>query len=131
MIKIKEASMLLGVTQKTLRVWEKDGKIISHKTKGGHRRYLKSELLGISKIKRVTICYARVSSYDQQEDLKRQEQLLELYCAKQGYVFEIISDLGSGLNYKKRGLKKVIDLACMAIDNTYHGASCQKLSFLS
>ena len=110
MITIKEASLLLGVTPKTLRIWEKNGKIVSHRTKGGHRRYNESELLGVSKRKRFTVCYARVSSYDQQEDLKRQEQLLELYCANHGYNFEIISDLGSGLNYNKKGLNKLIKL---------------------
>lgn len=39
MITIQEASKILGVTPKTLRIWEKDGKIKSYKTEGGHRRY--------------------------------------------------------------------------------------------
>lgn len=60
----------------------------------------------------LTICYARVSSQDQKGDLKRQELVLESYCASKGFNFEIISDLGSGLNYKKKGLVRLIKLIC-------------------
>ena len=112
MISMKEASDLLGVTPKTLRLWEKEGKIKSVRTTGGHRRYNISDLIGDKKSDSVTIAYARVSNHDQKEDLKRQEIVLESYCAKNGYNFEIISDLGSGLNYKKKGLVQLIKLIC-------------------
>ena len=59
---------------------------------------------------RITIAYARVSSDDQKEDLERQEKVLEMYCASKGWDFEIISDLGSGINYNKKGLKKLLVL---------------------
>ena len=55
------------------------------------------------------MAYARVSSHDQKEDLERQKQVLELYCSRQGWTFEIISDLGSGMNYHKKGLKKLLE----------------------
>ncbi|MCG5520394.1 IS607 family transposase, partial [Ectothiorhodospira sp. 9905] len=58
---------------------------------------------------RRTVAYARVSSHDQKEDLERQKQVLELYCAQQGWTFELISDLGSGMNYHKKGLKRLLD----------------------
>ena len=58
------------------------------------------------------MAYARVSSNDQKEDLKRQIIVLESYCAKNGWSFEVIQDLGSGLNYRKRGLIKLIKLIC-------------------
>lgn len=112
MIGIKEASILLGVTTKTLRLWEKNGKIISHRTEGNHRRYVISELLGSKSDKVLTIAYARVSSHDQKADLKRQELVLESYCANKGFEFELISDLGSGMNYKKKGLVRLIKLIC-------------------
>jgi predicted site-specific integrase-resolvase len=57
---------------------------------------------------RRTIAYARVSSHDQRSDLERQKQVLELYCARQGWTFEVISDLGSGMNYHKKGLKRLL-----------------------
>jgi putative resolvase len=112
MLSITEASELLGVTPKTLREWEKEGKILPVRTEGGHRRYEVKDLIGSKKEKSLTVAYARVSSHDQKEDLKRQELVLESYCAKQGYDFELISDLGSGMNYKKKGLVKVIKLLC-------------------
>lgn len=112
MISIREAGKILGVTPKTIRLWEKEGKIKSHKTEGGHRRYIISELLNTTKDKLLTVAYARVSSHDQKDDLLRQEQVLEAYCASKGYLFELISDLGSGLNYKKKGLIKLIKLIC-------------------
>lgn len=112
MLSIKEASELLGVTTTTLRNWEKEGKITSVRTEGGHRRYQVQDLIGGKKEKMLTVAYARVSSQDQKDDLKRQELVLEAYCSRQGYDFEIISDLGSGMNYKKKGLVKLIKLLC-------------------
>jgi len=49
MINIKEASKLIGVSPKTLRRWEKEGKITSFRTLGNHRRYDKEEILKIMK----------------------------------------------------------------------------------
>ena len=112
MISISEASKLLGVSQKTIRVWEGEGKITSFRTAGGHRRYKVSDLIKSNTDKLLTVAYARVSSNDQKEDLKRQEIVLESYCASKGFEFEVISDLGSGLNYKKKGLIRLIKLIC-------------------
>ncbi|MBM3198616.1 MAG: IS607 family transposase, partial [Chlamydiae bacterium] len=39
-----------------------------------------------------------------------QAELLALYCTKQGWTFEVIQDLGSGMNYRKKGLQKLLDL---------------------
>ena len=53
---------------------------------------------------------ARVSSHDQKEDLERQCGVLESYCAKCGWQFELIKDLGSGMNYNKKGLKQLLEM---------------------
>ena len=82
MLSIKEASKLLGVTPKTVREWEKEGKITASRTKGGHRPYEISSLIGSRQRNEKTLAYARVSSQEQKEDLKRQEIVLEAYCAK-------------------------------------------------
>ncbi len=58
---------------------------------------------------KVTIAYARVSINEQKEDLSRQIELLELFCSKNGFTYEVIFDLGSGMNYRKKGLKKLLD----------------------
>jgi excisionase family DNA binding protein len=122
----QEAADLLGVTVKTLHRWEADGKIKSTRTAGGHRRYDIADLIGNKRralvgspdVKsatrqtgsQLTVGYARVSSHDQKDDLNRQVLVLESYCAKHGWGFEIIQDLGSGMNYKKKGLIRLIKL---------------------
>ena len=50
-----------------------------------------------------------MSSHDQKPDFDRQVNILEQYCGSQGRAFEVITDLGSGLNYHKRGLTRLID----------------------
>lgn len=111
---IGETAKFLGVSIPTLRRWEKDGKITPDRTAGGTRRYdlaqLRPELFrSRSEADRKTVAYARVSSHDQKADLERQKQVLELYCATQGWTFDLISDLGSGMNYHKKGLKQLLN----------------------
>jgi len=106
----RQAAELLGVTVKTLHRWEESGKIKSTRTVGGHRRYNIADLIGNKTGSELTVGYARVSSHDQKDDLTRQVIVLESYCAKQGWEFEIIQDLGSGMNYKKKGLIRLIKL---------------------
>lgn len=106
----QEAASLLGVTVRTLHRWELDGKIKSTRTAGGHRRYEITDLISNKSSSQLTVGYARVSSHDQKDDLKRQVLVLESYCAKHGWDFEVIQDLGSGMNYKKKGLIRLIKL---------------------
>ena len=111
---IGEAAAALGVSITTLRRWEASGKLAAEHTAGGHRRYdlakLKPELFRAeADAQRRSVAYARVSSHDQKDDLERQKQVLELYCARQGWTFEVIADLGSGMNYQKKGLKKLLE----------------------
>ena len=110
---IKEAASILGVSPQTLRRWEKEGKGVPFvKTKGGQRRYSPNDLSTSHKqaLKELTVAYARVSSGDQKEDLVRQEKMLEMFCVSNGWVYEIISDLGSGMNYHKKGLRRLLSL---------------------
>jgi len=120
-LSIGQAAEIVGVSVSTLRRWEKEHYFSAKfRTKGGHRRYclaeIQSKLLNVLpgnvKKERKTCIYARVSSSDQKLDLKRQEKRLEDYCNTKGWDFELISDLGSGINYKKKGLNKLIKLIC-------------------
>ncbi len=115
-VNISKAAEELGVHQETLRRWEAAGKIQVERTPRGHRRYDLTLLKGIipqtKSFMRNTICYARVSSHDQKNDLIRQIAVLESYCAAHGYTYEVLQDLGSGLNYQKKGLKKLIKMIC-------------------
>ncbi len=113
LVTIQEAASFLGVSPQTLRRWEREGKGIPvQKTAGSQRRYDLAKLypkdISSSTHKQLTLAYARVSCHDQKEDLQRQEKMLEMFCASYGWSFEIISDLGSGMNYSKRGLKKLL-----------------------
>jgi putative resolvase len=54
----------------------------------------------------------RQGIHDQKEDLIRQSALLESFCAAHGWTYEVVQDLGSGLNYQKKGLKKFIKMIC-------------------
>ena len=112
-VSIGEAAKALGVSITTLRRWEAQGKVVPERSAGQHRRYdlakLKPELFRATSDARKSIAYARVSSHDQKADLERQKQVLEMYCARQGWTFEVISDLGSGMNYRKKGLKRLLD----------------------
>lgn len=115
LVPIKDAADALGVTAQTLRRWEREGRLIpDERTAGGRRRYdlarLKPELFHADlQSQRKTVAYARVSSHDQKADLERQKQVLEVYCARQGWTFEVIADFGSGMNYHKKGLKRLLD----------------------
>ena len=116
LVGIGEAAKALGVVPLTLRRWDESGKLKpDHVTPGGRRRY---DLARLQPEKfrnlegaegRKTVAYARVSSHDQKPDLERQAQLLEAYCAQQGWTFEVVTDLGSGMNYRKKGLKRLLD----------------------
>ena len=105
---ITEAAKLKGVSASTLRRWEAEGKLIPERTANGHRRYDLAHLLGLKPNGALTVAYARVSSHDQKDDLDRQKQVLELFCASHGWQFQIIDDVGSGVNYSMGGLQRLI-----------------------
>ena len=115
-VSIGQAAKELGVAPETLRRWEAAGKIEVERTPNGHRRYDLAKLYGLVPRRlqavRPTIAYARVSSHDQKEDLERQVALLESYCAANGWNYEVVQDLGSGMNYNKRGLQQLIKRIC-------------------
>lgn len=111
-IKIGEAAQILGVSIQTLRRWEEIEYLLPDRRSKGNTRYYDLDRLMNKKIveNEWTVAYARVSSHDQKEDLARQAEVLSNYCAKQGWNFQVIQDLGSGMNYQKKGLKTLIGL---------------------
>jgi putative resolvase len=117
-LSIGKAATLLGVSISTLRRWEKEGFLNpSYRTSGGHRRYALALLetkfgheLSDSERSPKAVAYARVSSHDQRKDLETQRSKLEDYCREHFASFEVLTDLGSGLNYRKPGLKKLLRL---------------------
>ena len=110
-VKIGEAAKLIGTTPQVLRLWEKTGELLpARKTKGGTRYYSTASLLTLDTSDAPTIGYARVSSRDPKDDLDRQHQVLEAYCAAKGWRTQVIRDLGSGMNYNKKGLRQLLEM---------------------
>ncbi|MDD1427085.1 IS607 family transposase [Dolichospermum sp. ST_sed2] len=113
-ISIGDAAKELGVSVKTVRRWADAGKLRFERSPSGHRRFFLTDIKRITPRDfnqledRITINYARVSSDDQKEDLSRQIKVLEAFSGSNGWQFETISDLGSGLNYNKKGLQKLL-----------------------
>lgn len=95
------------VSNETLRRWEIEGKLTAIKTKGGHRRYLINEttIQSLENTKR-SIIYARVSSKKQEGDLQRQVEFLQQHYPEH----EVVTDIGSGINFKRKGMLQVLDI---------------------
>lgn len=102
----KEIQRKYHISSSTLRRWNSLGKISSIRTPGNHRLYdiHEFESLFLKKIEKRKICYARVSSNHQKQDLERQIQDLQRKYPNH----EIISDIGSGLNWKRKGIEKLL-----------------------
>ncbi len=117
-VSIGVAAKALGVRPETLRRWEEQGKIPPpRRTPGGTRRYDLDRLLQAAPKHapgpRVTLAYARVSSHDQKDDLARQVERLKSFCAANGWTFEVIQDVGLGVDYKKKELQDLLGRICL------------------
>ena len=100
-----EACSFFGVSKTTLIRWEKSDKIKTKRTEGNHRRYLLH--LPNTEDSRKRYIYTRVSSNKQRDDMERQcTYLLHKYPG-----YNVIKDIGSGLNYKRKGLLKLLELS--------------------
>ena len=112
----KTVTQILGVTAQTLRNWDKEGKLKPSYTKSnGYRYYSEEDVMSYTKERdrkkeRKLVGYVRVSSKKQVDDLIRQKENLEKYLKETNQEYEIISDIGSGINYNKPGLRKLIEM---------------------
>ena len=109
---INKFAKIIGVTPQTLRNWDRSGRLHPHHTStNGYRYYSEEQLCAVTGIQfapRKVIGYCRVSSRKQKDDLERQVENLRTYLYAQGNPFEIITDIGSGINYTKKGLQELI-----------------------
>ena len=109
---INKFSKMLGVTPQTLRNWDRSGKLHPyHTSENGYRYYSEDQWQKIAQERpqqKLVIGYCRVSSHKQKDDLERQIANVKTYLLAQGHPFEIIHDIGSGINYKKKGLQELI-----------------------
>ena len=111
----KTVTQILGVTAQTLRNWDKEGKLKpSYVKSNGYRYYSEESILSYTQERKTkknlnVVGYARVSSKKQTDDLERQVNNLKEYLSNKYDNFDIITDIGSGINYNKPGLLKLIE----------------------
>lgn len=95
----KETCLQLGICRKTLQTLANNSKINFIRTDGGWRKYdLDNYLQENNLLEKLKVCYCRVSTHEQKQDLDRQVSYLMYKYS--GY--EIIKDIGSGINFKRK-----------------------------
>lgn len=103
----------VGVNVATLRRMDASGDLKPyHVSKGGTRYYSTEQLkyFGDTQQKAKLVAgYCRVSTPSQKDELENQVNNVKTYMIAKGYSFEMITDIGSGIDYKRQGLKKLID----------------------
>lgn len=104
--KPKEMAKKLNVTVRTLQRWDNEGKLPAKRSPTNRRYYTDDQLmqyLGEPTDNRKTVAYARVSTYGQKDDLKDQVSFIRQYANAKGIILdEVITDIGSGLNYNRK-----------------------------
>lgn len=104
----KKACEVLGVHYQTLRNWSNEGKIDTIRAPGGKRFYNVNKYLEDNNMKsnnKKKICYCRVSSHSQKNDLENQIN----YMKEKYPDYELLYDIGSGINFKRSNLNKIIE----------------------
>lgn len=114
LLRMNEVSEITGLAQSTLRLMHRKGELVPAKVSSGGTRYYSDEqikeYMGIETVsKRIVIGYARVSSRKQEDDLNKQIENLKTYMFAKGYSFEMITDIGSSINYSKKGLINLLE----------------------
>lgn len=125
MLKPKDFAEKIGVTVKTLQNWDNDGTLKAQRTPTNRRYYTEQqylEYIGQEKSsQRKVVAYARVSNAGQKDDLANQVEFLRNYANGKGIILdEVITDIGSGLNYKRKKWNQLLDsIMSNEIDTVY------------
>lgn len=114
-LSIGKMAKSLGVTEQTLRNWDKSGRLKpAYVAETGYRYYSDEQLAKAKGLfyegshERYVLGYCRVSAKKQSENLDRQVECVRQYCIAKGYQFQVITDIGSGINYNKKGLQDLL-----------------------
>lgn len=113
---IGQFAKIINRSQQTLRNWDKSDKLKPEYVdpNSGYRYYTDKQLKEfngeVNKDNKLVIGYCRVSSSKQKEALESQVENVRTYLISKGYQFKIITDIGSGINYDKKGLNELIKL---------------------
>src|ERR1700730_14563841 len=104
----------IHVSVKTLQRWDRQGVLKAHRTATNRRYYTQEDLLSIlpqeAGSRRRIIAYCRVSSVTQKPDLENQRRILDEFCEANRYVVdEWISEIGGGLDFKRKQFLRLVD----------------------
>lgn len=109
-MKNKDVCKLYQISRLTLSLWVKNGKIKYNTLPSGRYDYI-IEQPENTKEKRLNIVYSRVSTTIQKENLERQTQRIREFCSAKGNVIDqVLSDIGSALNYNRKNYIKLFEL---------------------
>ena len=115
--KPNEFGKMIGRTVNTLQRWDREGILKARRTSTNRRYYTEEDYYNIMGIQQENaenqvndvIIYARVSNQNQKDDLKNQVEFLKTYANAKGYIISnIITDIGSGLNYNRKGFNSIL-----------------------
>lgn len=108
-VRSNKACQYFGVHASTLRRWASLGNIEFKRTIGNQRIYniSSNKSLDTGITKKNSYIYTRVSSSKQKDDLDRQSAFLQSKFPNH----TLIKDIGSGLNFKRRGLLKLLTMS--------------------
>ena len=116
--KPKDFAKMLGVTVRTLQKWDVAGKLKAFRTPTNRRFYTQEQLdvyMGNStrvQNQKKVILYARVSTAKQCDDLKNQVSFLREFVNARGVIVDrVMTDIGSGLNLKRKNWNELIKMA--------------------
>ena len=117
--KVGEFAKLLNVTVKTLQNWDKQGTLKAYRTPTNQRFYTEEQLNQVLNFSNdnqgekygLKIGYCRISTPNQKNNLENQEEYLRNYTNAKGVILdEVLTDIGSGINYNRKNFNKILEL---------------------
>ena len=112
--KSKDFAKLVNRKVWTLQRWDREGKLVAHRTNTNRRYYTHSQYLEVMGLKNNategrTVVYTRVSNRNQKDDLENQIKFLREFANARGYIVDdFLSDIGSGLNYNRKEFNNIL-----------------------
>lgn len=117
--KVGEFAKFLNVTVKTLQNWDKQGTLKAYRTPTNQRFYTEEQLNQVLNFSNdnqgekygLKIGYCRVSTPNQKNNLENQEEYLRSYTNAKGVILdEVLTDIGSGIDYNRKNFNKILEL---------------------
>lgn len=115
-VTVREAAKFAGLDIQTIRKMADNSSILCYRTPSGQRRIDMQSIQKLchcpiidkkdSEIQKQNYIYARVSTKKQLDDLSRQVEFLR---RPEFAEYNVIKDIGSGINFERKGLETILD----------------------